>query len=169
MDAFAGLFWNPFRMNLRLVKPCAMIKGMSGWKIMHAWFRNLFLSIPKAHLYYICYITTPQAYVFLWTLQCPHRIYPGNIVMLLQGHLPDTSQSVLLGYSTYGLDEFSTYISWQRHLYSTKRDTWYHHTLHWWCAYLRSRNALYAGQRFIWDNTWEPTYLSIRMGILPGS
>ena len=42
---------------------------------------------PSYHLYYICNITTPQAWAFLQTLQCTGWVYPGNIIMLLQGHL----------------------------------------------------------------------------------
>ena len=43
---------------------------------------------PQTPIYIIIsYITSPQAWVFLQTLQCSGWVYPGNIIMLLQGHL----------------------------------------------------------------------------------
>ena len=88
-----GPFRNPFRMNLRPVKPCAAIKG-TGWLKNNSSLIWEFIfnaqdhpKPPSYHLYYICNITTPQAWAFLQTLQCTGWVYPGNIIMLLQGHL----------------------------------------------------------------------------------
>jgi hypothetical protein len=96
---FVGVRWTTSDVHRSLSNLDGLLSStyitVSGWKIMHTWFGKLFLSIPKAHLYYICHITTPQAYVFMWTLQCPQRIYPGNIVMLLQGHLTASGTNTL--------------------------------------------------------------------------
>jgi hypothetical protein len=53
-------------MNLRPVKLCAVIKG-TRWLRNNASLIGYFIlytgAHPKPHLYYICYITTPQAYL----------------------------------------------------------------------------------------------------------
>ena len=85
---FIRLFRNPFRMNLRPVKPCAVIKGTKWLKIMYSWFGNSFYVAKSPTYIIIFYITSPQPRLFVQTLQCPGWIHPGNIIMLLQGHLP---------------------------------------------------------------------------------
>ena len=54
-----GLFENPFRMNLRLMKPCAVIKGTRWLQSNVSLIREFVLcagTIPKAQTHLYCYL-----------------------------------------------------------------------------------------------------------------